>query len=217
LIEIPLLDRLFTWSNNQPSPILARLDRVLVNTMWNSVLPDSSLHSFTRATSDHVPLLSASSTTPKPAIFRFSNHWISHVSFGPLVTSNWLSVGSRQSSSSTRRLSLCLKRVRSTARAWAKHSRPLDITIKNCDLVIAVLDLLEEKRSLSSPEFLLRKLVRSSLSRLTIQRAAYRRQRSKVRQCLLGDENTSYHHQCATFRLQRNNIRVLMFNGMPRL
>jgi hypothetical protein len=94
LIEIPLLDRLFTWSNNQPSPILARLDRVLVNTMWNSVLPDSSLHSFTRATSDHVPLLSASSTTPKPAIFRFSNHWISHVSFGPLVTSNWLSVGS---------------------------------------------------------------------------------------------------------------------------
>jgi exonuclease III len=31
LIEIPLLDRQFTWSNMQDSPILARLDRVLVN------------------------------------------------------------------------------------------------------------------------------------------------------------------------------------------
>jgi exonuclease III len=31
LMEIPLLDRQFTWSNQQNPPILARLDRVLVN------------------------------------------------------------------------------------------------------------------------------------------------------------------------------------------
>jgi hypothetical protein len=29
LIEIPLFDRQFTWSNQQNPPILARLDRVL--------------------------------------------------------------------------------------------------------------------------------------------------------------------------------------------
>ncbi|TVU02265.1 hypothetical protein EJB05_52261, partial [Eragrostis curvula] len=31
LIELPLLDRLFTWSNKRASPTLARLDRVFIN------------------------------------------------------------------------------------------------------------------------------------------------------------------------------------------
>jgi len=45
LVEIPLLDRRFTWTNNQPIPILAKIDRALVNTQWNFVLPDSDLRS----------------------------------------------------------------------------------------------------------------------------------------------------------------------------
>lgn len=31
LLELPLLDRLFTWSNKQESPVLARLDRAFHN------------------------------------------------------------------------------------------------------------------------------------------------------------------------------------------
>jgi hypothetical protein len=38
LIEIPLSDRQFTWSNLQDPPILARLDRVLVNPEWSMAL-----------------------------------------------------------------------------------------------------------------------------------------------------------------------------------
>jgi hypothetical protein len=112
LLEIPLIDRLFTWSNNQPHPILARLDRALVNTDWNSLLADSFLRSFTRATSDHVPLLlTASSLTPWPSIFRLNNHRLLDPAFRHLVTDNWTSVGRSRSSSSASRLSLCLKRV----------------------------------------------------------------------------------------------------------
>ena len=36
LQNIPLLDRLFTWSNNQDSPTLCRLDRALVNLDWSN-------------------------------------------------------------------------------------------------------------------------------------------------------------------------------------
>lgn len=66
LQELPLLDRLFTWSNQQDSHILVRLDRVFINTDWSFLFPDSALTSACRSTLDHVPLtLSASSKIPK--------------------------------------------------------------------------------------------------------------------------------------------------------
>jgi hypothetical protein len=37
LIEIPLVDRAFTWSNKRDNPILVRLDRCLVNVSWDEV------------------------------------------------------------------------------------------------------------------------------------------------------------------------------------
>ena len=70
LLEIPLLDRLFTWTNNQQNHILVRLDQALVNTAWNVCFSDSSLSSMTRTTSDHTPLLlSASLTIPRSTVF----------------------------------------------------------------------------------------------------------------------------------------------------
>jgi exonuclease III len=42
LLEISLLDHQFTLSNQQNPPILARLDRALVNTDWSIALPDSN-------------------------------------------------------------------------------------------------------------------------------------------------------------------------------
>jgi hypothetical protein len=41
LQEIPLLDRVFTWTNMQNPPILSKLDRVLINAEWNNSLPNS--------------------------------------------------------------------------------------------------------------------------------------------------------------------------------
>lgn len=160
-------------------------------------------------------LLTASSLTPWPSIFRLNNHRLLDPTFRHLVTDNWTTVGRSRSSSSASRLSLCLKRVRSAARFWAAPSRPIEVTIQNCDLVISVLDLLEERRHLCEQEFLLHRLVRSSLSRLSAQRAAYWRQRGEVRNCVLGDDNTAYHHQCATVRLQRNNIHLLLSIDLP--
>jgi endonuclease/exonuclease/phosphatase family metal-dependent hydrolase len=89
LLEIPLLDRQFTWSNMQDPPILARLDRVLVNPEWSFALPDTSLTSSSRPTSDHVPLhLEASSKAPRSNVFRLENTWLSHPDFSTLVGCN---------------------------------------------------------------------------------------------------------------------------------
>ncbi|KAG2556243.1 hypothetical protein PVAP13_8NG205800, partial [Panicum virgatum] len=87
--DIPLLDRLYTWSNNQDHPTLCRLDCALVNLDWSNIFPDTTLSSNTRITSDHVPIvLNASTTVPKPSIFRFNNHWLNVPSFPPIVAQN---------------------------------------------------------------------------------------------------------------------------------
>jgi exonuclease III len=94
LLEIPLLDWQFTWSNQQTPPIMARLDRVFVNPEWSLALPDTTLTSSARPTSDHVPLhLEASSKAPRSTIFRLENVWLSHSGFRDIVYANWGSVG----------------------------------------------------------------------------------------------------------------------------
>ena len=75
LLELPLLDRRYTWSNRCTVPTLERLDRVFINLVWDENLPNFVLSSLTQTTSDHVPLkIDVSTSIPKSNIFRFENH-----------------------------------------------------------------------------------------------------------------------------------------------
>ena len=90
LMELPLLDRMFTWSNKRDTPTLARLDRVLLKTTMSTTFPNTTLTSLTRPTSDHTPLVVTISTTvPKPNIFRFENSWLIHNDFLPSILPAW--------------------------------------------------------------------------------------------------------------------------------
>lgn len=74
LIELPLLDRLYTWSNKRDSPTLARLDRALINNAFATTFPNSTLTSRLGSTSDHVPLiLTIPTSIPKSHRLRFEN------------------------------------------------------------------------------------------------------------------------------------------------
>jgi hypothetical protein len=71
--ELPLLDRDFTSFNLQDLPILTRIDRAFINSDSNFSLPNTTLHSIPRVTSDHSPLKTEASTTvPESKIFW---HW----------------------------------------------------------------------------------------------------------------------------------------------
>jgi len=80
--------------------------------------------------------------------------------------------------------------------------------------MINLFDLIKERRHLSRPEFSLRSLIPLSLGRLNDQHATFWRQRGNVKQCILGDKNTAYHHQCATIRFQKNKIKSLSSYGL---
>lgn len=111
LQEIPLLDRLFTWSNRQHPPILAKLDRFLINNAFGSSLPNSSATSWDSSAFDHVPiLLTATTMIPRPTTFCFNNHWICYASYHPTVQQASTSIAAaRPNLPISKRLTLCLK------------------------------------------------------------------------------------------------------------
>lgn len=52
--------------------MLARLDRIFINTNFNSAFPDTTLSSLPSTTSDQTPLLTTISTSlPQQSTFRF--------------------------------------------------------------------------------------------------------------------------------------------------
>jgi len=153
VVELPLLDRLYTWSNKRSSPVLARLDRVFVNHEQCSSYPNTTLTSLVRPTSDHTPLLiSISSTIPKTNLFRFENAWLLNNSFLPSVLPAWRNAPPHADAAG--KLAGCLKTTRTAAKVWARRMRAPPAFIPNCKFIIMLLDYLEECRNLSAQETL---------------------------------------------------------------
>ncbi|CAN6196704.1 unnamed protein product [Urochloa humidicola] len=171
LQELPLLDRRFTWSNHQDVPILAKLDRFFISTEWSSLMPNSMVTSASTATSDHCQLLlKATSTMPRPAVFRFNNFWTRLPGCSAVIQTAWNSVHNR---TGTAKLALGLKRCRADLKAWQRQlPRPRD-QLHNCQLVIAMMDKLEEQRPLFSAEAGLHSLVKEAALELSTQLALY--------------------------------------------
>lgn len=57
LIDIPLKNRQYTWSNKRPQPTFSKIDRVFVSTHWNITYPLITLEALEMMVSDHAPLL----------------------------------------------------------------------------------------------------------------------------------------------------------------
>jgi hypothetical protein len=91
LVEFKIANRLFTWSNNQYSPILATLDRFFASTDWAQKYPLTFVKALPRIVSDHTPLLldTGEKNPIPPRLFRFEKWWLKHEGFGDLVRKVW--------------------------------------------------------------------------------------------------------------------------------
>lgn len=56
LIDLPLSNLLFMWSNMKLNPSLAKLDRVFISKDWNAKILLVEIFSLQRPTSDHIPI-----------------------------------------------------------------------------------------------------------------------------------------------------------------
>ncbi|OVA15314.1 Ribonuclease H domain [Macleaya cordata] len=83
----------YTWCNNQQGTrrIWARLDRVLINSLWVRSFPPISVHHKARICSDHSPLVvmlhNHSRRGPTP--FRFQRMWVTHIAYENFLKEHW--------------------------------------------------------------------------------------------------------------------------------
>ena len=209
--EFDLTDRLYTWSNKQAFPVLARLDRVFSNQALDQFFPSATLSSLPKPTSDHTPLLlSVSTDIPKASFFRFERFWLHHESFLPTVLDAWRQATVRPDPA--RQLATCIKETRAAAKVWSRCIKAPPHQINDSQFVISLLDYYEEYRQLSVHEFQVRQLAYETLHEASKSRATYWKQRSKHKRIKECDSNTAFHHAQATIRLRSNYIPFIRVN-----
>ncbi|KAK1316062.1 hypothetical protein QJS10_CPA05g01627 [Acorus calamus] len=90
LIDLPVGNQVFTWSNLREEPSLARLDRVLMDSEWKAKFPGCEVVPLPRVVSDHVPLLlKEGGAAHVPVCFCFEAWWLSVEGFSEVVMESW--------------------------------------------------------------------------------------------------------------------------------
>lgn len=90
-LDFPLPGGSFTWSNNQDSPTLSRLDRFLVSSGWEEDLFSDSVQLLChRLVLDHFPILLDCGGMRRGArSFKFENMWLNSEGFVEKVRNWW--------------------------------------------------------------------------------------------------------------------------------
>ena len=90
LVDPPLRNAKFTWSNFREQPICCRLDRFMFSIDWRVLFPHLRQEVEVRVVSDHNPVI-LDSSPPKwgPSLFRFENMWLEHKDFNKAFDTWW--------------------------------------------------------------------------------------------------------------------------------
>ncbi|XP_020086093.1 uncharacterized protein LOC109708688 [Ananas comosus] len=206
LIDIPIANKSFTWSNGRVTSTLERLDRVFISNAWTLVFPRSALRALPRPRSDHTPLVLSSYTSAN--LFRFEAFWLRHPALRGIVAAAWRSV-----LHDTNPVNLILRKIESVQSALRSWSADISLASreqgKRCLLWIEWLDKAEEYRPLTTPEYILRPKLKTRYEDICLQEEIKWKQRSRVQWLKVGDANTKFFHQQASARRSKNFISRL--------
>ncbi len=111
VIDLPMGNQNFTWSNMQRSPTLARLDRFLISTEWDLAFPLSKVMVVPRITSDHSPILLNTGDKLCKRFFRIEEVWLEREDFCERLPT-WWSETSNGVLTFNARLRHCRKRMK---------------------------------------------------------------------------------------------------------
>lgn len=114
---------------------------------------------------DHCPyVVKVGTHIPRSNSFRFENYWVDFSNFLSVVDLHWNSTPYFANAAQT--LSKKFRQVRTGFKTWSRKLSKLSMFINNCNFVLALLDGLEEQRTLSRPESNFRALVKQHLAKL---------------------------------------------------
>jgi hypothetical protein len=209
LVELPLKERQFTWSNMQKDPLLERLDWFFTSASWTLSYPSTMVYPLSKPTSNHVLCVVAIGTKiPRARIFRFENFWLNHSSFKGILENAWnIPVNY---SDSAKRINAKFKNQRRGLKLRAQKIPCIKDLIAKVNETIDMLDTFEEWRSLTVEEWNLRDILKSHVLMLLHNQNVYWKQRGKIKWVKLGNENTKFFHTKATINYRNNYIPMLI-------
>jgi hypothetical protein len=162
---------------------------------------------------DHCPLLldcSTKSTGPKR--FQFERFWLRLEGFEEVVRSAWDVV--EGDPDPFRRLTAKLKRTVRSLMSWSnKKVGCVKLQLMIAREVVMRLDVAMESRLLSPDERRLRAHLKHTYLGLASLERTIARQRAKIAWLREGDANTTFFHEHAAYRRQKNVIHSLQVGG----
>ncbi|XP_074305940.1 uncharacterized protein LOC141641166 [Silene latifolia] len=190
------------------SPKLAKLDRLLVNPIWFSHVPASTVVFLPAGASDHAPIvLTIPGQRTPPRSFKYLNCWALSPDFGSIIAAQW-SPGIH--GTKTFALFSTLRRLRDSLKKL-NHSDFAGITKR----------VTEAKASFTQCQFLLQssplnqlllakeKEIASKYIRLKKAKMHFLAQKAKVQHLQLSDTNTRYFYATISARQRRNTIGAI--------
>ncbi|KAG9458671.1 hypothetical protein H6P81_003179 [Aristolochia fimbriata] len=211
LIEPTLTGAEFTWTNGRNHPIMAKLDRFLVNQEWLDTYGNTLGRILPRITSDHSPIMLKTEPEnwgPKP--FRFEEEWLLEEGFKDKLKTWWQE--GQANGTACFIFNKKLKYLKSKIKSWASDNRTNREEEKNSLLEkIKELDMEEEQQgSLSIPEGLRRDFLKEQYEIKVRQERIHWKQRTRYKWISEGDGNTKFFHGIASAHRRRNRISSII-------
>ena len=203
LQELPLHGRKYTWSNQQDTPTLVRLDRFLCTVDWEQLFPNCLLQSTASDGSDHCPLLGLHDNKPGKARFHFEAYWTKLEGFQEAVEIAWVSEPASSCPFDT-----LSRKFRATVRglqSWSqKKVGHINSQLGMAREIIHQLEIAQDGRPLSNQEkWLYNQLRRHALALSSLQRTIAR-SRPWISWLGEGDANTALFHLHARHRKRKS-------------
>lgn len=204
--QLPLHGRRFTWSNEQDTPTMTRIDHFFGSLEWHELFPNADLQAIASLGSDHSPLLMNGDMEQHVYRgFRFEEYWLSVPGFTEMIQNTWEQPVNTQDA--ILRLHVKLIRTEKAIKIWRRQN------IGNIRLQLAIMQVAflhiekaQEFRQLSEVELDLKRFLKAkSLGLASIQRSRAR-QHARIKWIKLGDCNTRFFHMHANARRKKQFI-----------
>ncbi|PNX54610.1 cysteine-rich receptor-like protein kinase, partial [Trifolium pratense] len=207
VVDIPLVDKKFSWFNSDGSAI-SRLDRFFLSEGFIEKGSISNQWVGGRNISDHCPIwLSCSNLNWGPKPFKFNNYWLQHPDFFAFVKQTWENLDIR--GKKTFVLKEKLRKLKEILKVWNREvfgilDLNIDKTVKELNEVEELIANGHNDPITSNPRELITKFWEQMHYKENLIN-----QKSRTKWIQEGDSNTCFFHASIKGRRRRNQLLFL--------